>query len=91
MRCSKLFYHLIKACELSLVCYEQMRRTRGSHIPGTSQDEDGIPDPPSVPLNLADAIAALINVTVENARLLRELAQSNQNMMQGNRGSNHHR
>ena len=42
-----------------------MHRTRGSHIPGTSQDEDGIPEP-----NLADAIAALVNVTVENARLL---------------------
>ena len=91
MRCSKLFYLLIKACELSLVCYEQMRRTRGSHIPGTSQDEDGIPDPPPVPPNLADAIAALVNVTVENARLLREIAQSNQNMVQGNCGGNHNR
>ena len=88
MRCSRLFYLLIKACELSLVCYEQMRHTCGSHIPGTSQDEDGIPDPPPVPPNLADAIAALVNVTVDNARLLREIAQSNQNMMQGNRGRN---
>jgi len=68
-----------------------MRRTRGSTIPGTSQDEDGIPDPPPVPPNLADAIAALVNVTVENARLLREIAQSNQNMMQGNHGRNYHR
>jgi hypothetical protein len=40
---------------------------------------------------LANAIAALVNVTVENARLLWELAQSNQNMMQGNYGRNHHR
>ena len=53
-----------------MVCHEQMRRTRGSTIPGTSQDEDGIPDPPLVPSNLADAIAALVNVTIENARLL---------------------
>ena len=68
-----------------------MRRTRGSHIPGTSQDEDGIPDPPPVPPNLASAIAALVNVTIENARLLREIAQINQNMMQGNRGRNHPR
>ena len=60
-------------------------------IPGSLQDEDGIPDPPPVPLNLADAIAALVNVTVDNARLLRELAQSNQNMMQGNHGRNHQR
>ena len=91
MCCSKLFYHLIKACELSLVCYEQMRHTCGSHIPGTSQDEDGIPDPPPVPLNLADAITALVNVTVENAQLLREIAQCNKNMVQGNCGRNHNR
>ena len=74
-----------------MVCYEQMRHTQGSHIPGTSQDEDGTPNPPPVPPNLADAIAALVNVTVENARLLREIAQSNQNMVQGNRGRNHNR
>ena len=64
-----------------MVCHEQLRRTRGSNIPGSLQDEDGIPDPPPVPPNLADAIAALVNVTVDNAWLLRELAQSNQNMM----------
>ena len=58
-----------------------MRRTRGSHIPGTSQDEDGILDPPPVPTNLANAIAALVNVMVENSRLLHEIAQSNQNQM----------
>ena len=72
-----------------MVCHEQMRHTRGSHIPGTSQDEDGIPDPPPILPNLADAIVALVNVTVDNARLLRELVQSNQNMMQGNCGQNH--
>ena len=75
----------------SLVCHEQMHRTRGSNIPSSSQDEDGIPDPPPVPPSLANAITALVNVTVENARLLRELAQSNQNMMQGNHGRNHQR
>ena len=64
-----------------MVCHEQMRRTRGSNIPSSSQDEDGIPDPPPVPPNLADAIAALVNVTIDNARLFQELAQSNQNMM----------
>ena len=68
-----------------------MCRTQGSTIPGTSRDEDGIPDPPPVPSNLADAIAALVNMTVENARLLREIAQSNKNMMQGNHGRNHPR
>ena len=43
----------------------EMRRTRGSHIPSTSQDDDDIPNPPPMPTNLADAIAALVNVTVE--------------------------
>jgi len=75
----------------NLVCHEQMRHTRGSTNPGSSQDVDGIPDPPPVPPNLADAIIALVNVTIDNARLLQELAQSNQNMMQGNHGRNHHR
>ena len=68
-----------------------MRRTWGSYIPGTSQDENGIPDLPPVPINLADAIAALVNVTVENSRLLHEMAQSNQNQMHGNRGRHHNR
>ena len=54
-----------------------MRHTRGSHIPGTSQDDDDIPNSPPMPTNLADAIAALVNVTVENSRLLHEMAQSN--------------
>ena len=68
-----------------------MRCTRGSYIPGTSQDENGILDPPLVPTNLADAIAVLVIVTVENYRLLHEMAQSNQNQMQGNRGHHHNR
>ena len=44
-----------------------------------------------MPTNLADAIAALVNVTVENSRLLHEMAQSNQNQMHGNHGRNHNR
>ena len=68
-----------------------MRRTRGLYVPGTSQDEDGIPDPPPVPTNLADAITTLVNVTAENSRLLYEIALSNQNQMQGNRGRHHNR
>jgi hypothetical protein len=35
---------------------------------------------------MAEAIAALVNGTVKNARLLREMAQNNQNAPQGNRG-----
>ena len=68
-----------------------MRRTRGSFILGTSQDEDSILDPPPVPTNLADAITALVNVTAENSRLLHEMAQSNQNQMYENRGRHHNR
>ena len=68
-----------------------MPRTHASDIPGSLHEEGGVPDPPPVPPTLADAIAALVHVTVENARLLREIAQSNQNMVQGNRGRNHNR
>ena len=68
-----------------------MRRTWGSYIPGTSQDEDGIPDLPLVPTNLADAITALVNMTAKNSCLLHEIAQSNQNQMHGNRGRHHNR
>ena len=57
-----------------MVCHEQMRRTQGLNILGSSQDEDGIPDLPPVPLNLADAITALVNVNIENARLIQEIA-----------------
>jgi hypothetical protein len=35
---------------------------------------------------MAEAIAALINATSENAQLLREMAQNNQNAPQCNRG-----
>jgi hypothetical protein len=35
---------------------------------------------------MAEAIAALVNATTENARLLREMAQNNQNGPQGNHG-----
>ena len=80
-----------------MVCYEQMPRTRALDIPSSSHEEGGVPDPPLVPPTLANAIAALVHVTVENARLLREIAQSNQNMVhnqnmvQGNRGHNRNR
>jgi hypothetical protein len=35
---------------------------------------------------MAEAIAALVNATTENAGLLREMAQNNQNAPQGNHG-----
>ena len=68
-----------------------MPYTCASDIPGSLHEEGGVPDPPPVPLTLADAIAALVHVTIENARLLREIAQSNQNIVQGNCGRNHNR
>ena len=43
-----------------------------------SQDNDEVPNPPPMPPTMADAIATLVNATVENARLLRELAQNQQ-------------
>ena len=46
--------------------------TSGSH------DDDEYPNPPPMPLTMADAIAALVNATIENARLLRELTQNQQ-------------
>jgi hypothetical protein len=53
---------------------------------GTSLGGSGAPNPPPVPPNLAEAMVALVNATVENARLLRKMTQHNQNVPQGNRG-----
>ena len=63
-----------------------MRRTRASDGVGTSQGGGDAPTPPPVPPTLADAIAALVNATADNARLLQELAQNNQNAPRGHRG-----
>ena len=41
-----------------------------------SHDDDECPNPPPMPSTMADAIATLVNATIENARLLRELAQN---------------
>ena len=41
-----------------------------------SHDDDECPNPPPMPSTMADAIAALVNATAENDRLLRELAQN---------------
>jgi hypothetical protein len=53
---------------------------------GTSLGGSCAPNPPPVPPNLAEAMVALVNATIENARLLREMAHHNQNVPQGNRG-----
>jgi hypothetical protein len=57
----------------------------------TSLGGNGVPNPPPVPPNLAEVMVALINVTAENARLLREMAQHNQNAPTGNWGLYNHR
>jgi hypothetical protein len=61
-------------------------RTHATDGAGTSQGEGDAPNPPLVPATMAEAIAALVNATTENARLLREMAQNNQNGPQGNHG-----
>jgi hypothetical protein len=58
---------------------------------GTSLGGNGAPNPPPVPPNLAEAMITLVNATAENARLLREMAQHNQNAPPGNRGWYNHR
>jgi hypothetical protein len=58
---------------------------------GTSQGGNGVPNPPPIPPNLAEAMVALVNATAENARLLREMAQHNQNAPPGNQGRHNHR
>jgi hypothetical protein len=67
-----------------LACYKQMAHADDGT--GTSLGGSGAPNPPPVPPNLAEAMVALVNATVENARLLREMTQHNQNVPQGNRG-----
>jgi hypothetical protein len=70
-----------------LACYKQMpTRTRATNGARTSLDEGDAPNPPWVPPTMAKAIAALVNATAENAWLLREMTQNNQNAPQGNRG-----
>jgi hypothetical protein len=51
---------------------------------GTSRGREDTPNPPPVPPTLAEAFAALVYVTVDNARFLREMA-GNQFQQQGGR------
>jgi hypothetical protein len=56
--------------------------TRGSDGDGTSRggaEADINPPPPLVPPTLADAIAALVNATANNARVLHEIAHHQNN------------
>jgi hypothetical protein len=49
-------------------------RTRANDGAGTYQDGGDAPNPPPVPPTMAEAIAALVNATAKNVRLLREMA-----------------
>jgi hypothetical protein len=59
-------------------------RTRAHDGAGTSRGREDTPNPLPVLLMLAEAIAALVNVTAENTRFLREMA-GNQFQQQGGR------
>jgi hypothetical protein len=41
---------------------------------GTFRGREDTPNPPLVPLTLAEAIATLVNATADNTRFLREMA-----------------
>jgi hypothetical protein len=49
-------------------------KTRSQDAAGTSSGRESTPNPPPVPPTLAEAIATLVNATVDNTRFLREMA-----------------
>jgi hypothetical protein len=59
-------------------------RTRAHDSACTSHGREDTPNPPPVPPTLAEAIAALVNATVDNTRFLREMA-GNQFQQHGGR------
>jgi hypothetical protein len=59
-------------------------RTHAHDGAGTSRGREDTPNPPPVPPTLAEAIVALVNVTADNTRFLREMA-GNQYQQQGRR------
>jgi hypothetical protein len=72
-----LFYLSMEIWWLMIVLNSyRMPRTRASDAAGTSQGGDNTPNPPNPPLapTLADAMAVLMNVSAENARILQALA-----------------
>jgi hypothetical protein len=49
-------------------------QTRAHDGARTSRGREATPNPPPVPLTLAEAIAALVNATADNTRFLHEMA-----------------
>jgi hypothetical protein len=54
--------------------HQMSSRTRAHDGVGTSRGGEDTPNPPSVPPTLAEAIAALVNATVDNTSFLHEMA-----------------
>jgi hypothetical protein len=76
-----LLWHIIfSKCSLP----QMPSRTRGQDGAGTSHVREATPNLPPVPPTLAEAIAALVNATVDNTRFLREMA-GQQMQQQGGR------
>jgi hypothetical protein len=59
-------------------------RTRAYDGAGTSRGREDTPNPPPLPPTLAEAIAALVNATIDNTHFLHEMA-GNQFQPQGGR------
>jgi hypothetical protein len=51
-----------------------LSRTRSHGSAGTSRGQDDAPNPSPVPPTLAEAIVALVTMTADNTRFLREMA-----------------
>jgi hypothetical protein len=64
---------------MSYVLFQMSKRIRLFDVAGTSQsgaEVDPNPPPPPIPPTLADAVAALVNATTDNARVLCEVLQN---------------
>ena len=74
------WYIIFSKCSLP----QMPSRTHGQDGAGTSRGREATPNPPPVPPTLAEAIAALVNATVDNTRFMREMA-GQQMQQQGGR------
>jgi hypothetical protein len=75
-------WHVIFFSNVSLPQMPSQIRTHDGA--GTSRGREDTPNPPPIPLTLAEAIAALVNATTDNTRFLREMA-GNQLQQHGGR------
>jgi hypothetical protein len=75
-------WHVIFFPNISLP--QMPSRTRAHDGARTSRGREDTPNSPPVPPTLAEAIAALVNATADNTRILREMA-GNQFQQHGGR------